>query len=135
MFPSIIRNLSVDKRFLILFYRFYKIGSPPQDGLSPTTKARRSAPVEIIVRAKTMDSSVAALPHRRSHLPTRSFRSVLDHLCSSFENNNQISLATPDVLRELVATTGENAFNSSSLIAIRTSFSVILSFNNFDFMI
>ncbi|KAF2595839.1 hypothetical protein F2Q68_00008007 [Brassica cretica] len=52
-----------------------------------------------------MESTVAPLPHRRPHLPNRSFRSVLHHLCSSFESNSQISLATPDVLRELVTRT------------------------------
>ncbi|CAH8301135.1 unnamed protein product [Eruca vesicaria subsp. sativa] len=49
--------------------------------------------------------SESPIAPRQSHLPTWSFRSVLHHLCSSFESNNQISLATPDVLRYLVTRT------------------------------
>ncbi|CAE6244497.1 unnamed protein product [Arabidopsis arenosa] len=52
-----------------------------------------------------MESSVAPFPHRRTHLPNRNYRSLLHHLCSSFDREPRLSLATPAVLHELVLRT------------------------------
>ncbi|XP_006280089.2 zinc finger CCCH domain-containing protein 65 [Capsella rubella] len=52
-----------------------------------------------------MESSVATFPHRRRHLPNRTYRSLLHHLCSSFDREPRVSLATPAVLQELVSRT------------------------------
>ncbi|EFH39284.1 predicted protein [Arabidopsis lyrata subsp. lyrata] len=52
-----------------------------------------------------MESSVAPFPHRRTHLSNRTYRSLLHHLCSSFDREPRVSLATPAVLHELVLRT------------------------------
>ncbi|XP_010483176.1 PREDICTED: zinc finger CCCH domain-containing protein 65-like isoform X1 [Camelina sativa] len=52
-----------------------------------------------------MESSVATFPNRRKHLPNRTYRSLIHHLCSSFDREPRVSLATPAVLQELVLRT------------------------------
>ncbi|CAH2069685.1 unnamed protein product [Thlaspi arvense] len=52
-----------------------------------------------------MESSVPPVPRRRSHLRNRSYRSMIHHLCSSFDREPRVSLATPAVLKELVLRT------------------------------